>query len=266
MVRMILVYLLLAAIVLQCTSGGVFAIHAQSMPQSRSVAAIAQSNPQDSSGPIVWLAFDGTINNSGSASRIISLGNAVSYTRGLTGQALNIGLDGQSTSVSLNLEDLRFNIDNDFSVQFWVRTIADPGQRFVLLSQKSFVDNSLASQEQPGWVFFFSGGTWAWNMGSGERRVTYERENGIHMPLNDGRWHQLTMTYSGAESTVRLFYDGDNRVTYNVRDSEGFDFGSVNPVEIGADRDAIGQRSPILPLIQEGAAQLQRQKDRPGLL
>ena len=61
-------------------------------------------------------------------------------------------------------------------------------------------------------MFFISGGTWAWTMGSGGRRITYERDNGQHMPLNDGDWHQLTMTYSSALSEVRLFYDGVNWV------------------------------------------------------
>ena len=71
----------------------------------------------------------------------------------------------------------------------------DSKERTVVLSHKEFVDNSLASHKQSGWVFYISGGTWAWNMGSGGRRITYERDNGEHMPLNDGRWHQLTMTY-----------------------------------------------------------------------
>ncbi|MHC4822345.1 MAG: LamG-like jellyroll fold domain-containing protein, partial [Planctomycetota bacterium] len=119
---------------------------------------------------------------------------------------------------------------DDFSVQFWTRTVQASDERFVLLSQKEFADNSLASQREAGWVFYVSGGTWAWNMGSGDRRITYERENGRHMPMNDGRWHQLTMTYSSALSEVRLFYDGENKVTYHVSDAEGFDFTSAGPL------------------------------------
>lgn len=99
------------------------------------------------------------------------------------------------------------NRGEDFSVQYWVRTTIDSERRIVLLSQKEFADNSLASQKGQGWVFCVSDGTWAWNMGSGDRRITYERDNGEHMPVNDGRWHQLTMTYDSALTQVRLYYD-----------------------------------------------------------
>ena len=131
----------------------------------------------------------------------------------------------------------------------------------VFLAQKDLVDNSLASQKQAGWVFYTSGGTWAWNMGSGSRRLTYERDNGEHMPLNDGRWHQLTMTYSSHLSEIRLFYDGENRVTYHVSDGEGFDFTSTNPLVLGWAEE--GNESPpaILPGITAGAEQLQRYVD-----
>ena len=103
----------------------------------------------------------------------------------------------------------------------------------VLLSQKSYPDNSLASQKRAGWVFYASDGTWAWNIGSGERRITYERDNGEHMPLNDGRWHQLTMTYDSDLSQVWLYYDGVNKAIYNLRDSAGFDFTSAQPLIVG---------------------------------
>ena len=42
------------------------------------------------------------------------------------------------------------------------------------------------------------------------------------MPLSDGQWHQLTMTYSSALGEGRRFDDGVNGVTFNVRDSGEF--------------------------------------------
>ena len=136
----------------------------------------------------------------------------------------------------------------------------------VLLSQKNYEDNSLAAQKAPSWVFYMSNGTWAWNMGSGKRRITHERDNGEHMPLNDGRWHQLTMTYDGARSEVRLYYDGHNKVVYNVDDSVGFDFTSAGTAaggragaEAGAgagDGASAGAGHHIVRVLGDGAGDL----------
>jgi len=163
--------------------------------------------------------------------------------------------------LSLDSKGLPLAPDHAFSVQFWMRTVADAAQRFVVLSKKAPPDNSLASQKLSGWVFSVSGGTWAWNMGSGTRRITYERDNGQHMPLNDGRWHQLTMTYDSAGSVIRLFYDGDNKVSYNVSDTEGFHFGNTDPLTVGWDATDARPQPDLLPAIEAGARQLQELVD-----
>jgi endonuclease/exonuclease/phosphatase family metal-dependent hydrolase len=77
------------------------------------------------------------------------------------------------------------------------------------------------------------------------------------MPLNDGLWHQLTMIYSSALGQVRLFYDGVNWVTYNVRDSGEFDFTSADPLTVGWEATGTQPQEGILPGIEEGVSQLQ---------
>ena len=162
---------------------------------------------------------------------------------------------------TLDVGELSLGSGDDFSVQYWIRTTAASDTRMVMLSQKTFADNSLASQKNAGWVFYVSNGTWAWNMGNGESRITYERDNGQRMPINDGQWHQLTMTHDREASTIRLFYDGENWASYNVRDSKGFEFGSARPVTVGWREPATSPHPEILPAIEEGARQLQRLVD-----
>ena len=147
--------------------------------------------------------------------------------------------------------------DDDFSLRFWIRTEAAAERRFVLLSQKEFGDNSLASQKNPGWVFYVSNGTWAFNVGSGTRRLTYERENGQRMPMNDGRWHQLAMTHDAERSEIRLYYDGVNWVSYHVADSDGFDFTSSDPAMVGWDGPQASRAGDLVPAIESGAEALQ---------
>lgn len=174
--------------------------------------------------PVAQFRFDSDIRNSASTSAKAIVDGDILFVRGLDQQALRLGADGSSAFVTLEGENLRLDPKKDFSIQFWVRTTMKSTQNSVVLSQKAFANNSLAAQKNKGWVFYMSGGTWAWNMGSGQRRIAYERDNGKQMPINDGRWHQLAMTYDSVNSLIRLFYDGHNKATYNVNDSKGFDF------------------------------------------
>ena len=219
------------------------------------------TNAQSRSGPIARFAFDGNVGNSAETLLEGTLGGKPSFSEGLQGQALRLGPDDRAVSFSVASEALPLDTGHDSSVQFWMRTEAESSRRFVVLSKKGLPDNSLASQKQSGWVFYFSDGTWAWNMGSGTRRLSYERENGSHMPLNDGKWHQLTMTYSRALSEIRLFYDGVNWVSYHVSDSDGFDFTSPDPLVVGWEGRGTQPPPGILPSIQQGADQLQELVD-----
>ena len=207
--------------------------------------------------PAAQFDFDGTIESSADRPALTVEAGRVSFVDGLVGEALRLAPEGPSTFLTLAPDLGSLDADRDFSVRFWLRTDAEPDRRFVVLSNKEFYDNSLASQKNAGWVFYVSHGTWAWSVGSGSRRLTYERDNGQRMPLNDGRWHQLAMTYSAERSEIRLFYDGVNWVTYHVTDSDGFDFTSPNPIAVGWDARDVSPVPDLLPAIAFGAERLQ---------
>ena len=215
------------------------------------------ASSQDGRAPAARFEFEGNIDNAGGASVSGVVDGTVVFIAGLEGQALSLTRGDSSALLTLDRENLLLDRGEDFSVQYWIRTTMDSKERTVILSHKEFTDNSLASHKQSGWVFYISGGTWAWNMGSGARRITYERDNGEHMPLNDGRWHQLTMTYDSVRSEIRLFYDGHNKVVYNVDDSVGFDFTSDTPLVVGWAGTEVSQQAKILPAIHTGAENLQ---------
>jgi len=224
---------------------------AQTAPRSQTAAS---GQP---TGSLARFTFDRTTSDATGRFSAWNPSAPVEYVEGLDGQALSLRSDGEVTFLALTGGALPLSSADDFSIQFWTRTVATSDQRIVLLSHKQFSDNSLASQKAAGWVFYVSGGTWAWNMGSGTRRITYERDNGKHMPLNDGRWHQLTMTYNSAQSDIRLFYDGENKVTYHVSDAEGFDFTPDSEVVVGGRVSSPTPPSALLPEIERGRAQLQ---------
>jgi len=238
-------------------AGSLVILQAGSVQGIREAPARQTTESQSGSRPVALFAFDGTVANGTGTSVEGTSGGNIHYVEGLEGQALSLGSGGPSAFLTLDRTNLPLGRNQDFSVQFWMRTVVDSGRHFVVLSQKEFVGNSLASQKEAGWVFYFSGGTWAWNMGSGDRRITYERDNGTHMPLNDGRWHQLTLTYNSERSEIRLFYDGENKVWYKVRDSEGFDFNNADPLVVGWDGTMGTSSDGILPAIEAGGEQLQ---------
>jgi endonuclease/exonuclease/phosphatase (EEP) superfamily protein YafD len=231
---------------------GVLVIVASAIPAVNQ-GAEAQSRP----GPVAHFDFDGTIESSAAAPAPAVGAERLSFVGGVEGEALSLGPEDPTTFVTLPRDLGSFDIGNDFSIRFWIKTEAEPGRRFVLLSQKDFDDNSLASQKNAGWAFYVSDGTWAWNAGSGSRRLTYERDNGQRMPVNDGRWHQLAMTYSVEQSEVRLFYDGVNWVSYHLTDATGFDFTSPNPATVGWDARDVDPVPEMLPLVESGGERLQ---------
>ena len=211
--------------------------------------------------PVARFEFDDNFDNATGTSVKGQTSGSPTFVRGLNRRALRLRSGDAVAGLTIEGMGLPSHASRDFSVQYWISTTASSESRMVLLSQKDTENNSLASQKVPGWVFFMSHGSWAWNMGSGERRLTYERDNGEHMPLNDGRWHQLTMTYDSALTEVRLYYDGVNKTIYNLSDSEGFDFTSTQALIVGGTGKTSSARNEIVPAIYDGAEKLQQLVD-----
>lgn len=114
-----------------------------------------QTRPQIFVGtdPVALFKFDGN-SNATLASVSGATSGKVSFAKGLDGKALSLGSEGPSCTLALESKQLPFDPGKDFSIQFWIRSTIDPKNTAVILSQKEFHDNSLASQKNPGWVFY----------------------------------------------------------------------------------------------------------------
>ncbi len=209
--------------------------------------SIAQSTPLSNAS--IQFYFDDNTNSN----KYEFKGDEYHFTEGINGKALVFKPDRGFHYLTLNRSIIDYS--KDFTVQFWVQTLSK--QPMVLLSQKQFTDKSISSQKNKGWVLYTSGGTFAWNVGSGTRRLNYERENGNKLPLCDGKWHLLTMTYSNRLNEFRLYYDGQNKAIYKV----DFDFSNNNPLVIGSKGNSFEYNTNILPQIKAGGIQLQKLVD-----
>jgi len=224
--------------------------------------SVVQAGSPNSRALALHLSFDGRLDAAIQYSLNEKSRNKSSFASGLLKESLSIGRDGLPAFAKIDIgSELKLDSAHDFSIEFWIRTTVDSDQRFVVLSQKHIPDNSLLSHKQKGWAFCVCNGTWAWNIGSGDRRLTYERDNGQYMPINDGRWHHLVTTYDHSTALIRLYYDGINRVTYNIADKDGFDFSNENPLTIGWDGE-VDLSDTTLPAIENGAQQLQHLVDQ----
>jgi exonuclease III len=73
------------------------------------------------------------------------------------------------------------------------------------------------------------------------------------MSINDGEWHLLSLSYNKKINEFRLYYDGNNVVTYKVK----FDFDNDNTFLIGRQKKDASLDTDILQNIKTGAKQLQ---------
>ncbi len=219
---------------------------------------LAQDNDPDLE---VYLNFDNTTKSIATESILPTEEGKIKYTKGLEGKALFLNHKELAAKLTIENSMLNFKQGEDFTVQFWIKTEVGCSENAMLLSNKNMMDLSLASQKKAGWSVFLSGGTFGWNMGSGKRRISYMHDGGGNYMLNDGLWHQLTITYSGSKDEVGLFYDGDKKVTYKVNDDTGFDFSSVLPLHIGSASLESNTEEGLLPEILRGAEQVQKLVD-----
>jgi exonuclease III len=176
-------------------------------------------------------------------------GKDYSFVKGIHGKALCIKPNDSYNS--LDLKNVILDGTKDFSIQCWIKTNSE--NPTVFLSQKNFTAKGITTQKNSGWSLYSSNGTFAWSIGSGNRRVNYERDNGNKMPVDDGEWHQLTISYNKNLSDLRLYYDGHNKAMYNI----GFDFTNNEPLVIGSTKPGFNFDNNILPEIKSGTKKLQ---------
>jgi len=200
---------------------------------------------QDNNQPDIRFDFDSNIKSENYEFK----GQNYTFDKGIDGQALV--LNSNSGYNTLHLNQFSLNGTKDFSIQCWLKTISKSPT--VFLSQKNFNNKGIIAQKNAGWSLYSSGGTFGWSIGSGDRRINYERDNGEKMPINDEEWHQITITYSKENSEFRLYYDGHNKAIYKVN----FDFSNNEPLVIGSTESTFDYDNRYTSDIENGLIQLQ---------
>lgn len=143
--------------------------------------------------------------------------------KGLDGQALDLtGVASSRLPVVIDSSVLK--LTDSYSATVWVKIPV--GQR----DGKTIVTNSNAERKTGGFsIGSASNGSWSASLGDGKSTYTYEPTQS-RQPINDGRWHMLSLVFDKAQSEARFYYDGRNVATYNT---EGVDPSSIDRLLIG---------------------------------
>lgn len=84
-----------------------------------------------------------------------------------------------------------------------------------------------SSGKDLGWAISLQpNGSWAWNIGTGERRLDY-MPTVQRQPLADGQWHTIGWTFAAQERIVRLYYDRELVAVYSLDDLKTKDLQAI---------------------------------------
>ncbi len=217
------------------------------------LSVILAHGQTQTSPPPIQFKFDGNLFSTDGDVQFKTNGDEIIYSEGINNKAIT--LDPENSYQSLALPNVPLDGSDDFTVQFWIKTTSKLPT--VLLAQKNFKKKGITTQKNRGWVLYSYNGTFAFSIGSGDRRVTYERDNGQKMPINDGAWHQISLTYHKANSEFRIYYDGMNKAIYTAN----FEFNNNEPLIVGSESDQFDYQNQYLDEIETGAKNLQKMVD-----
>lgn len=142
------------------------------------------------------------------------------YTNGLSGHALDL-TDDVAFRIPLTLPKdtlLSFGENASFSIQVWVCTPPGAPQGTPVMSNKA-----TDRPENRGWcIGTRENGAWFLNLSDGKTTYTYE-PTAERQAVNDGRWHQITVSVDRQKGEARMYFDGRNRAIYQLEGLKSLD-------------------------------------------
>ncbi len=133
--------------------------------------------------------------------------------KGIKGLALDL-TDDIPVRVPKILEEnnaLSYGADDSFSMQLWIQTKKNAQQGTPIMSNKKWNDATSS-----GWTMGTKeNGAWYWQVSDGQKQYAYE-PTAQRQAINDGNWHQLTVTISRERNEMWMYLDGKNVAIYRI--------------------------------------------------
>ena len=155
------------------------------------------------------------------------------HSEGLRGKALDL-TENVPFRIPLCLTEQEcpsYDENGSFSIQVWVSTLPGAQQGTPIMSNKrtgttTWTDLPLPdTRDSAGWsIGTRENGAWSWNISDGRYAYNYE-PTAERQAINDGRWHQITISVDRERNEMWMFLDGRNVAIYQLR--EGRPLGSA---------------------------------------
>ena len=142
------------------------------------------------------------------------------FAEGLSGYALDLSANASlRRPVKLNKGSFPVLTEqSSFSVQIWVKTLANAKMGAVIAGNKNTDELS-----NSGWqIYTQENGAWALNLSDGKNRYDY-RPTAERQAVNDGRWHQILLSIDRNKDELWVYFDGKNVAIYNMPELKGLE-------------------------------------------
>tara|TARA_R110002074_G_scaffold37422_2_gene101579 strand:- start:3233 stop:4819 length:1587 start_codon:yes stop_codon:yes gene_type:complete len=142
------------------------------------------------------------------------------FAEGLSGYALDLSANASlRRPVKLNKGSFPVLTEqSSFSVQIWVKTLANAKMGAVIAGNKNTDELS-----NIGWqIYTQENGAWALNLSDGKNRYDY-RPTAERQAVNDGRWHQILLSIDRDKDELWVYFDGKNVAIYNMPELKGLE-------------------------------------------
>lgn len=145
------------------------------------------------------------------------------YSEGLAGNALDL-TDEVAFRIPLSLEASdcpSFGENDSFSLQVWVQTKPGAPQGTPIWTNQAThmaePGHAAGASDTPGWcIGTQENGAWYLRLNDGETSYTY-LPTADRQAINDGRWHQITLSLDKTKGEAWMYLDGRNVAVYRIQ-------------------------------------------------
>ncbi len=161
--------------------------------------------------PLLDFNFNNSIENDGLAKVAVFGPQTVSYAVESKDTCLDLSLNAEIRKpLNIKFKDVfSLNDYSGFTISVWVKKYPGDPEFYTILSQ---YQNE--NETRSGWQLNAEpDGAWSWQLTDGSKKWTYSPTG--KQAIDDGKWHNIVVTYNGDQHESSLYFDGRSVAIYS---------------------------------------------------